>query len=61
MTVKASMPTLYKQLKKLPLAAVPAVSSVSIAGCQQPLAGSLQDMPGTMDLLMPEAKAAPDE
>jgi len=29
MTVKANMPTLYKQLKKLPWAAVPAVSSVS--------------------------------
>ena len=29
MTVKASMPTLYRQLKKLPWAAVPAVSSVS--------------------------------
>ena len=29
MTVKANMPTLYRQLKKLPWAAVPAVSSVS--------------------------------
>ena len=29
MTVKANMPTLYKQLKKLPWAAVPAVSDVS--------------------------------
>jgi predicted transposase YbfD/YdcC len=29
MTVKANMPTLYKQLKKLPWAAVPAVSSVT--------------------------------
>jgi predicted transposase YbfD/YdcC len=29
MTVKANMPTLYKQLKKLPWAAIPAVSSVS--------------------------------
>jgi len=29
MTVKANMPTLYKQLKKLPWAAVPSVSSVS--------------------------------
>jgi predicted transposase YbfD/YdcC len=29
MTVKANMPTLYKQLRKLPRAAVPAVSSVS--------------------------------
>ena len=29
MTVKGNMPTLYKQLKKLPWAAVPAVSSVS--------------------------------
>ena len=29
MTVKANMPTLYKQLKKLPWAAVPAVSAVS--------------------------------
>jgi len=29
MTVKASMPTLYWQLKKLPWAAVPAVSAVS--------------------------------
>jgi predicted transposase YbfD/YdcC len=29
MTVKANMPTLYKQLKKLPWAAVPAVSEVS--------------------------------
>ena len=28
MTVKANMPTLYKQLKKLPWAAVPAVSAV---------------------------------
>ena len=28
-TVKANMPTLYKQLKKLPWAAVPAVSAVS--------------------------------
>ena len=28
MTVKANMPTLYKQLKKLPWAAIPAVSSV---------------------------------
>ena len=28
MTVKASMPTLYRQLKKLPWAAVPAVSAV---------------------------------
>jgi predicted transposase YbfD/YdcC len=28
MTVKASMPTLYKQLKKLPWAAIPAASSV---------------------------------
>jgi predicted transposase YbfD/YdcC len=29
MTVKATMPTLYKQLRKLPWASVPAVSSVS--------------------------------
>jgi predicted transposase YbfD/YdcC len=29
MTVKANMPTLYKQLKKLPWAAVPAVSAVT--------------------------------
>ena len=29
MTVKASMPTLYRQLKKLPRAAIPAVSAVS--------------------------------
>ncbi len=29
MTVKANMPTLYKQLKKLPWARIPAVSSVS--------------------------------
>jgi len=29
MTVKANMPTLYRQLKKLPWAAIPAVSSVS--------------------------------
>jgi predicted transposase YbfD/YdcC len=29
MTVKANMPTLYKQLKKLPWAAIPSVSSVS--------------------------------
>ena len=29
MTVKANMPTLHKQLKKLPRAAVPAVSDVS--------------------------------
>jgi predicted transposase YbfD/YdcC len=29
MTVKASMPTLYRKLKKLPWAAIPAVSSVS--------------------------------
>src|SRR6185312_5895909 len=29
MTVKANMPTLYKQLRKLPWAAIPAVSSVS--------------------------------
>src|SRR6478735_6330752 len=29
MTVKGNMPTLYKQLKKLPLAAVPATSAVS--------------------------------
>ncbi|HEY6492165.1 MAG TPA: ISAs1 family transposase, partial [Trebonia sp.] len=29
MTVKANMPTMYKQLKKLPWAAMPAVSSVS--------------------------------
>jgi len=29
MTVKANMPALYKQLKKLPWAAVPAVSAVS--------------------------------
>ena len=29
MTVKANMPTLYKQMKKLPWAAVPAVSAVS--------------------------------
>jgi predicted transposase YbfD/YdcC len=29
MTVKANMPTLYKQLKKLPWVAVPAVSAVS--------------------------------
>lgn len=29
MTVKANMPTLYKQLKKLPWASIPAVSSVS--------------------------------
>ena len=29
MTVKANMPTLYRQLKKLPWAAVPAVSAVS--------------------------------
>jgi predicted transposase YbfD/YdcC len=29
MTVKGNMPTLYRQLKKLPWAAVPAVSSVS--------------------------------
>ena len=29
MTVKASMPTLYRQLKKLPWAAVPALSAVS--------------------------------
>jgi predicted transposase YbfD/YdcC len=29
MTVKANMPTLYKQLKKLPWAAVPSVSSVN--------------------------------
>ncbi len=29
MTVKASMPTLYQQLKKLPWTAIPAVSSVS--------------------------------
>jgi predicted transposase YbfD/YdcC len=29
MTVKANMPTLYKQLRKLPWAAVPAVSAVS--------------------------------
>ncbi len=29
MTVKANMPTLYKQLKKLPWAAVPSVSAVS--------------------------------
>src|SRR4030081_2666104 len=28
MTVKANMPTLYRQLKKLPWAAVPAVSAV---------------------------------
>ena len=31
MTVKANMPTLYRQLKKLPWAAVPAVSAVSTA------------------------------
>src|SRR6266699_1327313 len=30
MTVKANMPTLYRQLKKLPWAAVPAVSAVSM-------------------------------
>jgi hypothetical protein len=29
MTVKANMPTLYRQLKKLPWAAVPATSAVS--------------------------------
>jgi len=29
MTVKANMPALYKQLKKLPWACIPAVSSVS--------------------------------
>jgi hypothetical protein len=29
MTVKGNMPALYRQLKKLPLAAVPAVSAVS--------------------------------
>jgi predicted transposase YbfD/YdcC len=29
MTVKGNMPTLYRQLKKLPWAAIPAVSSVS--------------------------------
>ena len=29
MTVKASMPTLYRQLKKLPWTAIPAVSAVS--------------------------------
>ena len=29
MTVKANMPTLYRQLKKLPWAAVPSVSAVS--------------------------------
>jgi hypothetical protein len=29
MTVKASMPTLYKQLKKLPWTAIPATSAVS--------------------------------
>jgi hypothetical protein len=29
MTVKANMPALYKQLKKLPWKAIPAVSSVS--------------------------------
>ena len=29
MTVKANMPTLYKQLKKLPWAAIPAISDVS--------------------------------
>jgi hypothetical protein len=29
MTVKANMPTLYKKLKKLPWAAIPAVSAVS--------------------------------
>jgi hypothetical protein len=29
MTVKANMPTLYRQLKNLPWKAVPAVSSVS--------------------------------
>jgi hypothetical protein len=29
MTVKTSMPTLYRQLKKLPWAAVPATSAVS--------------------------------
>jgi hypothetical protein len=29
MTVKANMPTLYRQLKKLPWTAVPAVSAVS--------------------------------
>ncbi len=29
MTVKANMPTLYKQLKKLPWGAVPSVSAVS--------------------------------
>ena len=29
MTVKANMPTLYRQLKKLPWAAIPAVSAVS--------------------------------
>jgi predicted transposase YbfD/YdcC len=32
MTVKANMPTLCRQLKKLPWAAVPAVSSVSSGG-----------------------------
>ena len=29
MTVKANMPTLYRQLKKLPWAAIPAVSAMS--------------------------------
>jgi hypothetical protein len=29
MTVKANMPTLYKQLKKLPWTAIPATSAVS--------------------------------
>ena len=32
MTVKGNMPTLYRQLKKLPWAAVPAVPAVSAVG-----------------------------
>jgi hypothetical protein len=40
MTVKANMPTLYKQLKKLPWAAIPAVSSVSTATAAGPAAPS---------------------
>jgi hypothetical protein len=31
MTVKANVPTLYKQLKKLPWTAIPAASAVSTA------------------------------
>ena len=40
MTVKANMPTLYKQLKKLPWAAIPAVSSVGTATAAGPAAPS---------------------